>query len=175
MHQGYWGEERTLETIERFARFGLPLHFTESTLLSGDLMPPEIVDLNDYQVPSWPSTPEGEERQAEEMVRHYRTLASHPAVEAVTYWGLTDAGAWLGAPVGFVRADGTPKPSYDALRALVKGDWWVAPTTMRTDASGQLRLTGWLGDYRVSAGGLTADLEVGTAGPTTAAAVLRPA
>jgi len=174
MHQGYWGEERTLETIERFARFGLPLHFTESTLLSGDLMPPEIVDLNDYQVPEWPSTPEGEERQAEEIVRHYRTLVSHPAVEAVTYWGLTDAGAWLGAPVGFVRADGTPKPSYHALRALVKGDWWLSPTTTRTDASGQLRLTGWLGDYRVTAGGLTADVELGTAGLSTVAAVLRP-
>ncbi|MFC7484421.1 endo-1,4-beta-xylanase [Luedemannella flava] len=59
MHQGYWGEERTLETIGRFARYGLPLHFTETTLVSGDLMPPEIVDLNDYQIPSWPSTPEG--------------------------------------------------------------------------------------------------------------------
>ena len=29
-------------------------------------MPPEIVDLNDYQVESWPSTPEGEARQADE-------------------------------------------------------------------------------------------------------------
>ena len=29
-------------------------------------MPPEIVDLNDYQVTDWPTTPEGEERQARE-------------------------------------------------------------------------------------------------------------
>ena len=28
-----------------------------STLLSGHLMPADIVDLNDYQVESWPSTP----------------------------------------------------------------------------------------------------------------------
>ncbi len=74
MHQGYWGEEKTERILERFARFGLPLHLTETTLVSGDLMPPEIVDLNDYQIPSWPSTPEGEERQAEEIVRHY----THP-------------------------------------------------------------------------------------------------
>ncbi|WP_298462741.1 endo-1,4-beta-xylanase, partial [uncultured Cellulomonas sp.] len=40
MHQGYWGEERTLRTLERFSRYGLPIHFTESTLLSGHLMPP---------------------------------------------------------------------------------------------------------------------------------------
>ncbi len=173
MHQGYWGEERTLETVERFARFGLPLHFTETTLLSGELMPPEIVDLNDHQVASWPSTPEGEERQAEEVVRHYRALAAHPAVEAVTYWGLTDAGAWLGAPVGFVRADGTPKPSYDALRRLVKGDWWLAPTPLRTDASGRVRFQGWLGDYRVTAPGLAAEVRTETSGAVALDAVLR--
>ncbi len=125
MPQGYWGEERTLEVVDRFARYGLPVHMTESTLLSGPLMPPEIQDLNDHVVEEWPSTPEGEARQADEVVRHYRTLLSHPAVEAVTYWGITDAGAWLGAPVGLVRADGTRKPSYDALRQLVEDEWWV--------------------------------------------------
>ncbi|MFD2093696.1 endo-1,4-beta-xylanase [Blastococcus deserti] len=152
MHQGYWGEERTLEVLERFARYGLPLHWTETTLVSGDLMPPEIVDLNDHQVDEWPSTPEGEERQADDVVRHYRTLLSHPAVEAVTYWGITDRGAWLGAPAGLVRADGTPKPAYDALRGLVKGEWWLAPTRLRTDGEGRVSVSGWSGDYTVSVG-----------------------
>ncbi|MFC4555379.1 endo-1,4-beta-xylanase [Georgenia faecalis] len=175
MHQGYWGEERTLETLERFARFGLPLHLTESTLLSGDLMPPEIVDLNDYQVASWPTTPEGEERQAEEMVRHYRTLLSHPSVQAVTYWGLTDAGAWLGAPVGLVRADGTPKPSYDALHGLVKGEWWLRPTTARTDAEGRAAVRGFLGDYRIGvAGAGAASFALDSAGALTREVTLAP-
>jgi endo-1,4-beta-xylanase len=154
MHQGYWGEEKMLAMVDRFARFGLPLHLTESTLLSGHLMPPEIVDLNDYQIASWPSTPEGEARQADEMVRHYRSLVSHPAVEAITYWGITDEGAWLGAPVGLVRADGSTKPSYDALHSLIKGEWWLPPTTMRTDAEGRVDVTGYLGDYRVTAAGV---------------------
>ena len=152
MHQGYWGEERTLDVLERFARYGLPLHWTETTLVSGDLMPPQIVDLNDYQVPEWPSTPEGEERQADDVVRHYRTLLSHPAVQAVTYWGITDRGAWLGAPAGLVRSDGTPKPAYDALRALVKGEWWLPPTRLRTDGEGRVRVRGWAGDYSVAVG-----------------------
>nr|BFF17283.1 hypothetical protein GCM10025730_08040 [Promicromonospora thailandica] len=59
MHQGYLGEERTLEILDRFSRYGIPIHFTETTLLSGDLMPGHIEDLNDWQVESWPSTPEG--------------------------------------------------------------------------------------------------------------------
>lgn len=167
MHQGYWGEERTLEVLDRFARFGLPIHMTESTLLSGDLMPPEVEDLNDFRPASWPSTPEGEERQADELVRHYRTLASHPAVEAITYWGLTDEGAWLGAPVGLVRADGTTKPSYDALRDLVRGEWWLPPTTLRTDGEGRVGVAGHLGDYRLTHRGAGADLALAEAGATT--------
>ncbi len=152
MHQGYWGEEKTQAVLARFERFGLPLHWTETTLLSGELMPPEIVDLNDHQVPDWPSTPEGEARQAEEIVRHYTTLMEHPDVQAITYWGLTDDGSWLGAPGGLVRADGTPKPAYDALRGLVKGEWWTPPTTLRTDHEGRVRVEGFRGEYRIADG-----------------------
>jgi endo-1,4-beta-xylanase len=151
MHQGYWGVEKTLDVLERFSRFGLPLHFTESTLVSGRLMPPEIVDLNDYQVESWPSTPEGEARQAEQVVTHYTTLLSHPAVAAVTWWGLADGG-WLNAPSGLVRVDGTPKPAFDALRGLVRGEWWLAPTRMITDDRGRIRFTGFLGEYGCTSG-----------------------
>jgi endo-1,4-beta-xylanase len=49
------------------------------------------------------------------IVHHYKTLLSHPAVEAGTYWGLSDGG-WLGAPSGLVRPDGSLKPSFEALR-----------------------------------------------------------
>ncbi len=158
MHQGYWGEERTGRVLERYARFGLPLHWTETTLVSGDLMPREIVDLNDFRVSEWPSTPEGEARQADELVRHYRTLVGHPAVQAITYWGLTDDGAWLGAPAGLVRADGSPKPAYDELRRLVKDEWWLAPTAVRTDEAGRFTLDAFRGDYAVSAAGSSASL-----------------
>ncbi len=164
MHQGYWGEERTLATIDRFARYGLPIHFTETTLVSGHIMPPEIVDLNDYQPPEWPTTPEGEARQADEIVRHCTTLLSHPSVQAMTYWGMLDGG-WLGAPGGLVRADGTPKPSYEALRSLVKGDWWLPPTTLVADAGGRVRFTGFLGDYELSVNGRTTTFTLDTPGP----------
>lgn len=172
MHQGYWGEEAMLAMVDRFARFGLPLHLTETTLLSGDLMPSGVIDLNDYQIPFWPSTPEGEARQAEEIVRHYRSLVGHPAVQAITYWGLTDDGAWLGAPGGLVRADGTPKPSYDALRSLIKGEWWLPPTTMRTDHDGRLSITGFFGDYVMTHGGQSGPVLL-TRGHETATVRLR--
>lgn len=152
MHQGYKGEEYLVGVADRYARFGLPLHFTETTLVSGDLMPPHIVDLNDFQPESWPSTPEGEQRQADEVERHYRSLVAHPAVASITYWGITDAGAWLGAPAGLVRADGTLKPVWHRLHDLIRGEWWLAPTTRRTDAQGAVEFAGAAGDYRVSVG-----------------------
>ncbi|HEY2675110.1 MAG TPA: endo-1,4-beta-xylanase [Rugosimonospora sp.] len=152
MHQGYRGEEYMLQTLDRFARFGLPLHMSESTIVSGHLMPPEIGDLNDYRIPDWPTTPEGEARQADEIARHYRSLVAHPAIQSINYWGLTDDGAWLGAPVGLVRADGSRKPSYRALEGLIKGEWWLPPTELRTDADGHVRVRGFFGDYAVSAG-----------------------
>jgi endo-1,4-beta-xylanase len=164
MHQGYWGEEKTLKILDRFARYGLPIHFTESTLVSGHLMPPEIEDLNDYQVTDWPSTPEGEARQADELVRHYKTLLSHPAVEAMTYWGLPDGG-WLNAPTGLVRLDGSPKPAYDALLGLVKGEWWLPPTPMTTDAEGRLRFDGFLGTYEISSEEGSASFQLERKGP----------
>lgn len=158
MHQGFRGEDDIADILERFSRFGLPLQFTETTLVSGDLMPPHIVDLNDYQVDHWPSTPEGEARQAEELMRHYRLVLSNPLVESITYWGLADEGAWLGAPAGLVRADGTPKPAYEALRAAVRGEWWVDHTTMRSDAAGQITIDGFAGDYRITHGDSAAEV-----------------
>ena len=153
MHQGYRGEDYMRDMLDRFARYGLPLHLTESTLVSGHLMPPEIKDLNDYQIPQWPTTPEGEARQADEIVRHYRSLVAHPAVASINYWGLTDDGAWLGAPVGLIRADGSRKPSYDALAGLIKGDWWLPPTELRTGADGTVVVRGFFGDYTVTVPG----------------------
>ena len=73
-------------------------------------------------------------------------------MEAITYWGMTDAGAWLGAPSGLVRADGSPKQAYDSLRRLVKDEWWLAPTPLRTDGDGRVRVTGWRGAYELRLG-----------------------
>ncbi|WP_062132439.1 endo-1,4-beta-xylanase [Demequina aestuarii] len=160
MHQGYRGEEAVWDILERFARFGLPLQMTETTLVSGDLMPAHIVDLNDYVVDDWPSTPEGEARQADEVVRHYRTLVSHPAVESITYWGLTDEGAWLGAPAGLLRRDGSAKPAFDALVELIKDEWWMSPTAVRTDGDGRVQIRGFAGDYRVSDGSGSASIHL---------------
>jgi len=149
MHQGYWGPERTQSVIKRFERFNLPIHFTENTIVSGHLMPPEIIDLNDYQVSKWPSTPDGEQRQAQEVVLHYKTLLAHPVVQAITWWDLSDGG-WLNAPAGLLRQDHSRKPAFDELSKLIRGEWWLSPTRIITDASGKFVFNGFLGEYELS-------------------------
>lgn len=150
-HQGYWGAEKVYEVLERFSHFGLPIHFTENTLISGDIMPAYIEDLNDWQVDDWPSTKEGEARQAAEMEEMYRILFEHPLVEAITTWDFKD-GAWLGAPSGFIRKDNSRKPSFEMLKKLTHEEWWT-DTEVVTDDNGAVGVEAFKGDYKIVVGG----------------------
>jgi len=144
-HQGYWGLEKLNTVLDRFSKFNLPIHFTENTLVSGTLIPPEIEDLNDWQVKEWPSTPEGEERQLKQTEEMYRTLFAHPLVEAITGWDFAD-GAWLNAPSGVVYKDATPKPVYYMLKDLIHKEWSTEYETV-SDEKGNITLKGYKGDY----------------------------
>src|SRR5690554_5794200 len=151
MHQGYWGVEKTEWVLERFSRFNIPIHFSETSILSGELMPAKYTDLNDYQVKEWPSTPEGEERQAKQVVEFYKTLFAHPLVEGITCWDLLD-GQWLNAPSGLLREDCSPKPAYEELYRLVKGEWWTEERALLTDSQGRVEVTGFPGEYQLTFG-----------------------
>ncbi len=152
-HQGYMGQEKLKDILERFSVFRLPLHFTENTLISGELMPKDIVDLNDYQVDEWPTTPEGEERQKKEWAEMYRILFEHPMVEAITGWDFAD-GAWLGAPSGLLRKDNTAKPAYHELKRLIHEEWHTEGE-LRTDETGSIILYGFKGEYDICIEGKT--------------------
>ena len=145
-HQGYRGSDYMNHVIDRFARFGKPLHFTENTLISGDLMPAKIVDLNDFKAHEWPSTPAGEARQRAEVEEMYSTIYARPEVESLTWWDMVD-GHWLGAPSGLVRADLTPKPAYTRLQELIRGEWWFGEQEIVVGEDGTFPITAPEGDY----------------------------
>ncbi|MFA0746979.1 endo-1,4-beta-xylanase [Fervidibacter sp.] len=140
MHGGVWSASRTWQVCERFAQLGLPLHFTETTIVSG----PRI------DRKRWgETTPEGEERQAEATARFYTLLFSHPAVQAITWWDFSDDGAWMGAPAGWLRKDMSPKPVYERMLGLIKGEWWTKASG-RTDSKGEWRTRAFYGDYELT-------------------------
>jgi GH35 family endo-1,4-beta-xylanase len=144
MHGDVWDNARLWDVCERFARFGVPLHFTELTVVSGA----KGWELAQRGQP-WLSTPEGEEAQARDVERIYTMLFSHPAVAAVTWWDFTDRHAWQRAPAGLLRQDLTPKPACTALLKLIKDRWWTRVQTA-TDTEGKARFRGFLGDYTVT-------------------------
>jgi GH35 family endo-1,4-beta-xylanase len=147
MHRGVWSDEKIWEVCERFAKYGVPLHFTETTILSGE---PGWSEPRRARV--WPSTEEGEQRQARETARFYTLLFSHPAVEAITWWDFSDRRAWQGAPAGWLREDMSPKPVYHRLLDLIRNKWWTQ-LELKTDARGRARFRGFLGNHDVVVSG----------------------
>ena len=146
-HAGTVPAEEQDAILERFSKFGIPLHFTEATIISGEHRGWE--DLS--QQTDWHTTPEGEERQEREVVDFYSRLFAHPLVEAITWWDFPD-GCWRGAPSGLVRKDMAPKPAYESLMRLVKGEWWTPEQTLTTDEQGVVRFRAFLGEYEVAVG-----------------------
>lgn len=144
-HTGVWTPEKIWSICESFASFGKPIHFTETTILSGPLQgfsgPPSS---------GWNTTAEGERQQAEQVVAYYKILFSNPAVAAITWWDLTDFHAWKNAPAGLLRSDMSPKPAYTALKDLIKNQWWTRADEA-ADASGDVRVRGFYGTYQLTA------------------------
>ena len=144
MHSGPWPLSRAWEVCETYKRFGVPLHFTELTVLSGRLKTDS--DWHRRRT-DWPSTEEGENSQLEYVQNLYRLLFSHPSVEAITWWDFPD-GCWQGAPAGLVRADLTPKPIYERLLEMIKGEWWTQ-NRGNTNSEGEYKFRGFRGEYDV--------------------------
>jgi len=149
MHKGTWPIEKVWDVCERFGRFGRPIHFTETTVLSGPL---KAKDDNDWHKrrTDWRTTPEGEAAQVEYGEKLYTTLFSHPAVEAVTWWDFSDHGAWQGAPAGLVSDRMTPKPLYNRLIELVR-KVWCTDVKGSTNTDGRVTATCFFGEHEVRA------------------------
>jgi len=141
MHGGNWSNARIWSVCQRFAAFKKPIHFTELTILSGK---------KGWHLPApWSSTPRGQAEQAREVKRVYTMLFSHPSVEAITWWNLTDAHAWMQAPSGLLAKDMSPKPAYNVLKKLIKEDWRTE-TSLTTDAKGRATFRGFYGRYELT-------------------------
>lgn len=148
MHDGNWTVRQTWEVLERHTTLGRPVLFTELSVLSG---PRRKIDWRS-RVPDWNTDPENEARQADYLEQFYRLLFSHSNCIGIVVWNYSDRGAWLGAPVGFLRPDGTPKPSYERLDRLINQQWRTRGT-FTTDARGRLTLpAAFTGEYRLTVG-----------------------
>ena len=78
MHTAEWPLSKVWQVCETFGRFDRPIHFTETTVLSG---PRRALDYHGPDATDWNTTPEGEARQAEYVVQFY-TLFVQPSSPA---------------------------------------------------------------------------------------------
>lgn len=141
MHDGGWPLHRIQTVCDRYAQLRLPVHFTEATVVSGPRLGPGE---------NWgPTTPELEARQADYVPRFYTMLFGHPALQAITWWDFSDHHAWQRAAAGLIRADMSPKPVYDRLTALIKGEWWTRVDGI-TNADGECAVNAFFGQHRVT-------------------------
>ncbi len=140
MHDGIWSLQNVWNLCDRYSRLGLPLHFTETTIVSGPRKGPGE---------NWgETTPEGEARQAEQTANFYTTLFAHPSVQAITWWDFSDLGAWQAAPAGWLRRDMSPKPVYDRLLSLIRGAWWTKSSGL-TNSEGRFNARAFYGKHQV--------------------------
>ena len=148
MHSGTWPEIKLWQVCERFAVFGKPIHFTETTVISGPSRDYSYTAPN----PGWNTTTEDEAKQAAYVSRFYTLLFSHPSVRAITWWDFSDSNSWMGAPSGLIRKDMSPKPAYTQLRNLIHKQWWTNAGG-RTSEQGTYTGRVFYGDYLVTVTG----------------------
>jgi GH35 family endo-1,4-beta-xylanase len=127
------------DTLEMYADLHLPVHITE------------------LHQPSWTHPIEGgwregswdEEKQAEFIAGLYRLCYGHPSVASINYWGLSDRNIWIES-AGLIDAEYQPKPVFNALKSLIKGQWMTPAFSAVTDAAGRIEFSGFYGQYEVT-------------------------
>ena len=134
-----WPMEKVWETAEMFRPLGKSLHFSEITVSSDD----PKADHSKF----WPSTPDGEKRQADYVEKLYTILFSHPSVQGIAWWNFVD-GDWDRNPGGLLRSDLSPKPAYERLRRLIQ-EKWRTQAIGKTDHTGSVTFRGFTGHYQI--------------------------
>ncbi|MCX6997593.1 MAG: endo-1,4-beta-xylanase [Kiritimatiellaeota bacterium] len=141
--------DRVQRILDRYATLGKELHITEFTPASSG---EKITGAHGCGV--W-----NEAAQADYAVKFYRVCFAHPAVRAITWWDLSDKGAWRKGG-GLLRADMSPKPVYDALKRLIHTEW-KTNSAGRTDAEGRFTFRGFRGRYRLVVNGVEQPFQLG--------------
>ncbi len=136
--QGHFNEQltpppRLWKVLDRFATFGLPIQITEMDI--------DVLD---------------ESAQADYTRDLMTAVFAHPSTIGILTWGFWEDRHWIPMAASW-RKDWLLRPAGKAWYDMVFREWWTSAET-ETDASGTVKVRGFLGDYtiEVKAGGETA-------------------
>ena len=132
-----WPHEMS-QTLDLYQELGIPVHITE------------------LHQPSWEQEIEGgfregmwsPETQADFMEQIYRQCFGHPSVVSINYWGFSDRQSWMKGG-GLIDEEYRPKPVFERLKQLIKGEWLTQPFTACTDENGEIIFRGFYGNYEL--------------------------
>jgi hypothetical protein len=116
------------DTLEMCAELDCPIHITELHQPAWD-QPVE----GGWRTGGW--TPEA---QAEFLAQVYRLCFGHPSVVSINYWGLSDREIWIPG-AGLIDAEYHPKPAFQTLKRLIKGEWLPGQKGIANEGQGSLR------------------------------------
>lgn len=122
--------ERIMESLDRLARFGLPIKITEFDRKVDD-----------------------EDEQAGDLDAFFRMCFSHPSVKAILQWGFREGAHWK-PKAALWRKDFSPKPASEAYRNLVFKEWW-SDCSAQADTEGLCTVRVFYGRYEIEADGKT--------------------
>ncbi len=124
---------RIIDVLDRYGDFKLPIHISE------------------VSIPSYSNESYDEELQAELTKRLFRLWFSSKHCDSIVWWNLCDNTAYQTENVyhsGLLRYDCSEKPVYKSLDQLINKEW---NTSFESTVSGELRFSGFYGDYEVEA------------------------
>ena len=134
------------ESLDRLARFGLPICITEFDTDTGD-----------------------EQAKARLLREFYTACFAHPAVDGILMWGFWEGAHWR-PKAALWKRDFSPTPAADAYRDLVFSRWWTR-WEGAADADGLCRVPAFFGRHRVEAGGKSVEVDLRKADGTAQAAL----
>lgn len=120
--------DRLVAILDEWQKFGLPVEVTEYDAAITD-----------------------DATHAAYLREFMTAIFSHPAIHSFLMWGFWEKAHWLGDKGGAMyRADWSPRPAVAVYEDLVFHKWWTNARA-RTNARGEARVRGFLGDYEVTA------------------------
>lgn len=135
----WFSPAEVVKTFDKFKELGLPLHITEFIPQSSGK---EITG-------GWRHGTWTEEAQAEFAEQFYTLAFAHASMVSIHWWGLSDRFIWLEGG-GLLDKNFNPKPVYNTLLKLVKGDWMTKNLKATTNKKGEASFRGFFGKYEIA-------------------------
>jgi endo-1,4-beta-xylanase len=127
--------EHVQETLDKLARFNLPIKITECLFVFDD-----------------------EESRVQELKKLFPIYFAHPNVEAIVWWGFWEGAHWQRHSAMW-KLDWTPTPQALAYRDLVFNKWW-SKISDKADENGIVKAHVFYGDYIITSDGKTKEVSL---------------